>query len=252
MHDGLAAPSLVANSVAKRYGGRTALRGVTVGLSPGVGVLLGPNGAGKSTLCRILAGAEQPCEGLVESSMGSLGDRASRREHLAVSGWLPQAVTAPGTTTVFDYLNYAAWLKGIRRGSRPAAVARALELTDLTDRRRSLVRHLSGGMQRRLGLAQALVNSPSYLILDEPTAGLDPQQRDHLYGVISSIASDRVVLISTHLLEDVAVLARRIVVLIDGAVRFEGTPAAFAGLGRGEDDTARARSAFLSLLAHES
>jgi ABC-2 type transport system ATP-binding protein len=212
-------------------------------------VLLGPNGAGKSTLCRILAGAEAPSGGQVASTSGRFDTARSRRDHLGKSGWLPQAITLPRTTTVLDYLSYAAWLKGLSNRERKWAVDRVLDQTDLADRRRTPVRHLSGGMQRRLGLAQALVNDPIYLILDEPTAGLDPAQRDNLYALLSEISHERVVLISTHLLEDVSVLGQRVIVLHDRLIRFDGTVADFASTGEGPDEMSRTRSAFLRLLA---
>jgi ABC-2 type transport system ATP-binding protein len=239
---------LRAADVTKSYGGREVLSGVTFELGVGVAVLLGPNGAGKSTLCRILAGAEAPSSGQVASPSGGFNAGKLRRDHLRVSGWLPQSITLPRTTTVLDYLNYAAWLKGLSKRQRVQAVDRVLDQTELGDRRRSLVRHLSGGMQRRLGLAQALVNDPAYLILDEPTAGLDPQQRDNLYALISATCHERVVLISTHLLEDVSVLGQRVIVLNNRLVRFDGTVADFARTGDGPDEMSRTRSAFLRLL----
>ncbi|WP_158630726.1 ATP-binding cassette domain-containing protein [Nocardioides daphniae] len=164
-------------------------------LQPGVNVLLGRNGAGKSTLCRVLASAEQPTRGLLLTSEGPVTDLRSHRSRV---GWLPQTPPVAAHMRAGDYLHYAAWLKGLARRERQGAVADALERTGLGPRRHSRIGTLSGGMVRRLGIAQAIVHRPQLLVLDEPTVGLDPEQRIQFYATLrGALDDDTVTLLST-------------------------------------------------------
>ncbi|WP_170970178.1 ATP-binding cassette domain-containing protein [Nocardioides jishulii] len=233
-----------------QYDDRTALDEVSCALEPGVTVLLGRNGAGKSTLCRVLASAEQPTRGRV---LGPEGPVTDLRSHRARVGWLPQTPPVAAHMRAGDYLDYAAWLKGISRRDRPRAVAEALERTGLGARRGSRIGTLSGGMVRRLGIAQAIVHRPSLLVLDEPTVGLDPEQRVQFYATLrGALDADTVTLLSTHLLEDVGELAERVLVLDAGRMRFAGALETFlATVPASPDGDGRIRRAFMAQLTDE-
>ncbi len=212
-------------------------------------MLLGPNGAGKSTLTRLLLGVEFPDSGQVLRGGRSVAEGKVLREHHRRSGWLPQAFGYPTGMRVQDFLCYAAWLKEVPRGSRTALVEHALERVLLSDQRRRRLGQLSGGMLRRVGIAQAIVHQPDFVVLDEPTAGLDPEQRDYFHRTVAQVGRAATVVISTHLLEDVAVLAEHTVVLDDGRVLFDGHVDRLVARGEGPDTVSRIRSAFVGLLA---
>ncbi|HUR51296.1 MAG TPA: ATP-binding cassette domain-containing protein [Mycobacteriales bacterium] len=208
----------------KKYGRTHALRDVDLVLEPGVTGLLGPNGAGKTTLLRILATVLAPTTGRLEV----LGlDPAEPKQRTGVRrqlGYLPQELGFPTGFTVFAFVDYLAVLKEwTQAGPRHDEVRRVLELVDLADRSGKKVKALSGGQRRRLALAQALIGSPALMLLDEPTTGLDPEQRASLRGVLAEAARTSTVLLSTHQTEDVAALCERVVVLDAGRVCFNGT-----------------------------
>lgn len=222
------------DAVTKRFGATAALDGVSLEIGSGVTGLLGPNGAGKTTLIRVLATAEPPTSGTVRAlgheATGTLAERTEVRRRI---GYLPQEVGFARGMTCFSFVDYIAVLKewtGTR--ARHGEVRRVLGLVGLGDRASARVRTLSGGQRRRLALAQALIGDPSLLILDEPTAGLDPEQRVALRALLSARAGGAV-LLATHQTEDVAALCERVVVLAEGRVRFEGSVAGFVGTAAG-------------------
>ncbi|NYH79373.1 ABC-2 type transport system ATP-binding protein [Actinopolyspora biskrensis] len=215
------------NGVRHDYRGRTALRDVDLALPVGVTALLGPNGAGKSTLLGLLSTVLSPQRGRVElNGLDPVRDRRRYRESI---GFLPQRFTAPDQLTVAEFVTLSAWWRRVPRRERGPAVERALEATGLGERATSKVGELSGGMLRRLGIAQALVNEPPVLLLDEPTVGLDPRQRNALREVITELGAEHTVLLSTHLTEDVAAVAERVVVLDEGRVVADSTLAELTG-----------------------
>ncbi|MFL6159770.1 MAG: ABC transporter ATP-binding protein, partial [Marmoricola sp.] len=216
-------PTVALASVTHRYGGTAALTEVDLVLGSGTTVLLGRNGAGKSTLCRILTGLLPPTSGQVEREGRALTTAADWRWHHGATGWLPQSPAVPGSMTVQQYLRYAAWLKGIGRRSVQEAVDTAIRDADLVLQRDQRLKALSGGMLRRVGIAQAVAHRPSLVVLDEPTVGLDPEQRAAFHQLIRDLSADRAVLLSTHLLEDASAVADRVVVLDQGRVRFDGS-----------------------------
>ncbi|WP_418058481.1 ABC transporter ATP-binding protein [Pimelobacter simplex] len=218
--------------VTHSYKSVRALDGVTLHLRPGITVLLGRNGAGKSTLCRVLTGIERPDDGEVVRDGQALEHTADWRSHHARTGWLPQHLAAPMSMRVEQYLRYACWLKKVGATDVEARLEEAMVRTDLVEHRRRRLRQLSGGMLRRAGIAQAIVHEPSLLVLDEPTVGLDPEQRAWFHQIVRSLAADRTVFISTHLLEDVEAFPGRVVVLNRGAVCFDGTTDDLAAYGR--------------------
>ncbi|GHA11087.1 ABC transporter ATP-binding protein [Streptomyces spiroverticillatus] len=200
----------------KDHGGVFQLGPLTLDVTEGVTCLVGPNGAGKSTFFRLAAGLEKPSSGTLELHSDPRTGRA------AALGFLPQDPELPQGATCEEFLHYVAWVHRVPARHRKEAVATALGLTRLTDRATHKIRTLSGGMIRRLGIAQALIHDPALLLLDEPTVGLDPRQRIALRETITSIAAHRVVIISTHLVEDVRNLADRVIILDTGEVVFDG------------------------------
>ncbi|MEU8181136.1 ABC transporter ATP-binding protein [Micromonospora sp. NPDC049044] len=231
-----------ADGLALRYGRTTALEDVSFTLRTGVTGLLGPNGAGKTTLLRIVATA-LPAGGGTLRVFGH--DPSTSPGRLAVRrrlGYLPQDPGFHPSFTAFEFVDYVAILKELtHRTARHAEVARVLSAVGLADRRRSRIRTLSGGMRQRLALAAALVGDPDLVILDEPTVGLDPEQRLRFRELVADLGERRTVLLSTHQTEDVMSLCQEVVVLDRGRVRFAGTPAELAGLAAGRVWTSAAR-----------
>lgn len=202
--------------VTKRYRDKMAAADVSLTLTAGVWGLLGANGAGKTTLMRMLAGILRPTEGQILCDgveIGALG--AAYREKL---GYLPQEFGFYPEFTVQDYLEYMAALKGLPRAEAARQIDALLERVSLAEVRRKKIVKLSGGMKRRVGIAQALLNDPEILILDEPTAGLDPGERVRFRNLLSEFAQDRIVLISTHIVSDVEYIAAENAVMKDGII----------------------------------
>jgi ABC-2 type transport system ATP-binding protein len=221
--------------VRKSYGGIAALAELDLELGPGITGLLGPNGAGKTTLIRILATLLPPSAGRVGVNgwwTSDLRDRVEIRRRL---GYLPQDLGLYPRFTVFEFVDYLALLKELddpaERHRRVRAALAAVELEDLARRK---IRTLSGGMRRRVGIAQAIVADPLLLLLDEPTTGLDPEQRMRFRQLIAGIGEQRTVVLSTHLVEDVAAVCTQVVVLWQGRVRFHGTPSQLRQLADGQ------------------
>ena len=230
------------DGLTRRYGHTCALDQVSLDLPAGITGVLGPNGAGKTTLLSILATVAAPDAG----RLTVLGyDPADRRERLQIRrslGYLPQELGYHRHFKVAAFLNYVAILKEITdRRLRHAEIARVLAETGLEPVAGMPIRALSGGMRRRLGLAQALLGEPRLLVLDEPAAGLDPEQRLRFREMLSQLPSGRVVVLSTHQVDDVIAICSSVVVLLGGRVRFTGTPAGLAALAAGKVWTAAVR-----------
>ena len=202
-------------NISKKYGRVTALKSVNITLGSGIYALLGPNGSGKSTMMNIIAGILPPTDGEIlynGQSIRSLG--TAYRERI---GYMPQYPGMYPSFTVRDFLLYMSELKGLPRGSEGEVdyILRRVELDDCADRKISA---LSGGMKQRLSLAQAVLSLPEIIILDEPTAGLDPKQRIAVRNFISETASDRTVLWATHIVPDIEGIAREVIILKQGEV----------------------------------
>ena len=201
--------------------GKKALQGVNLELdSPSLVGLLGPNGAGKSTLMKLLVAGLLPTGGAIRVD----GEPLLRRERAlkARLGYLPQDFGLYDELTVTEFLDYMGALKGLR-DSR-AAIQSAIEEVHLEEKARAKIRTLSGGQRQRVGIAQALLGEPELLIFDEPTVGLDPEERIHFRNLFSRLAQKRLVLLSTHIIEDVQSVCSRLLVLHRGKLRFDGPP----------------------------
>jgi ABC-2 type transport system ATP-binding protein len=215
-------------------------------LTDGVTALVGVNGAGKSTLMRHLAGALRPAVGRVHVSGSDIYGHG-RAAGLRQVGYLPQEYSLPRELRVQTSVTYAAWMRGVGRRESKALAGAALEAVGLSARARHRVHTLSGGMLRRLSLAQAMVGEPGFLLLDEPTTGLDPEQRAAMRDLVAAVPDGRVALVSSHVMEDVHTLARNILVLEDGAVIWHGGIQDFCERFGGPDRSAEV--AFLTLLS---
>lgn len=215
---------LTLTNLTKTYpGGAAALKGVDLELGAGLFGLLGPNGAGKSTLMRILATLQRPDGGSVRfEGVDALANPELLRRRL---GYLPQEFGVYPKVSALALLDYLALLKGLHdRRARDAQVDALLHLTNLHAVRKEAVASFSGGMKQRFGIAQALLGDPRLVIVDEPTAGLDPEERNRFHNLLSEISERVVVLLSTHIVEDVRDLCPRMAILAEGRILLQGEP----------------------------
>ena len=207
------------SNLQKSFGKKQALRGVNLELTHGIFGLLGPNGAGKTTLLRTLLG-------LYQSDGGSIcidGEDLTNTKKLAEkTGYLPQRFGGFGTMRTGDFLEYIAALKQIK--DPEAEIEEALRLTNLLERREDKIKALSGGMLRRLGIAQTVLGKPELMIFDEPTTGLDPEERIRFRNLILQLPRDRVILISAHIVDDVAMICDKVAVMRTGTCIFHAEP----------------------------
>jgi ABC-2 type transport system ATP-binding protein len=219
----------------RRFGRTQAVAGVDLQAGPGVFGLLGPNGAGKTSLLRMLATVIPPSSGtlrLLGRDPVSYGPRREVRRRL---GYLPQNLGYYPSFTVAEFVEYFALLKEMPAFRVPAAVATAIERVELGGKARSKLRTLSGGMLRRVGIAQAIVNEPDLLLLDEPTAGLDPEQRVSFRVMLRDLGQHATVIVSTHLVEDVGAACTQVALMDAGKIVFHGTPAELTDRAEGTD-----------------
>ncbi|MDQ6858587.1 MAG: ATP-binding cassette domain-containing protein [Chloroflexota bacterium] len=222
------------NGLSKAFGEVHALRGVDLTISTGMFGLLGPNGAGKTTLMRILAGVLHASTGSAHVGPHDLASADGRQAVKWILGYLPQELGVYPDLTGGEFLDYIAILKGMRdRARRRTRVTELIGTVGLEDAARRQLRTYSGGMKRRIGIAQALLNDPKLLIVDEPTAGLDPEERIRFRNLLVALASDRTVILSTHIVEDVAQTSNRVALLSAGRVVFDGTTGELARAATG-------------------
>jgi ABC-2 type transport system ATP-binding protein len=219
----------------RRLGRTQAVAGVTMATSRGVFGLLGPNGAGKTSLLRTLATVISPSSGRLRLLGRDPGDYGQRREIRRRLGYLPQNLGFYPRFTVVEFVEYFALLKEMPPARVPAAVAAAVERVGLGDKARARMGTLSGGMLRRVGIAQAIVNEPELLLLDEPTAGLDPEQRVAFRTLLRDLGRDATVVVSTHLVEDVGAACAEVGLMDQGRIVFQGTPDELVARGEGTD-----------------
>ena len=217
---------LTINNLSKTYpNGVKALDNVSLTIPTGMFGLLGPNGAGKSTLMRTIATLQEPDSGSVQ--MGEIDVLKDKHELRKVLGYLPQEFGVYPRVSAVDLLNHMAMLKGVSNGKeRKELVSALLERVNLYEHRKKSVSGYSGGMRQRFGIAQALIGNPQLIIVDEPTAGLDPGERNRFYNLLSEIGENVIVILSTHIVEDVRELCSTMAIINDGRLLYSGTPGA--------------------------
>ncbi len=210
---------LIFDRVTKQYKNKLAVDRVSLSLKQGVYGLLGANGAGKTTLMRMMCGVLKPDSGEILWDGRTVEEEAYRD----VLGYLPQEFGYYPDFSAMDFLMYLGALKGIPKKQARGKALELLELTDLSPAAKKKIKTFSGGMKQRLGIAQALLNNPKVLVLDEPTAGLDPKERVRFRNLISKLGNDRIVLLSTHIVSDVEHIADVILVMKAGSIIHQGT-----------------------------
>ena len=208
---------LTVHGLTKQYKDKRAVDRVDLRLTEGINGLLGANGAGKTTLMRMLCGILKPTAG----SIALDGVDVSSEDYRAVLGYLPQDFGYYPDFTGLDFLLYLAALKGLSRSHAKRKAKELLELVSLKDAGKKKIKTYSGGMKQRLGIAQALLNDPSLLIVDEPTAGLDPKERVRFRKLIAGLGQDTIVLLSTHIVSDVEKIAGHMLMMSEGKIIFD-------------------------------
>ncbi len=209
------------NNISKKYGKFEALKSVNITFENGIYGLLGANGAGKTTLINILIGALNTTEG--EILLDGVNIEKLGTDYLKLIGYMPQYPKFYPNYMVDEFLEYMCCIKAIKRTQRKQRIEEVLGAVNLAEHRKKKIKELSGGMRQRLGIAQALLNKPKILVLDEPTAGLDPGERIRFRNIITEVAKDRMILIATHIVSDVEYIANHIIMLQKGHLVCEGT-----------------------------
>lgn len=210
---------LIIDRITKQYKNLIAVDRLSLNLTSGVYGLLGANGAGKTTLMRMICGILKPTSGEVKFN----GIDVSEEEYRDALGYLPQDFGYYPEFSAQDFMYYMASLKGMTKAQAKAKTKELFEIVSLSEVAKKKIKTFSGGMKQRLGIAQALLNNPKILILDEPTAGLDPKERVRFRNLISELGNDRIVLLSTHIVSDVEDIANSILVMKDGQLIHNGS-----------------------------
>ena len=231
------------DSVTKEYKDKVAVKNFTVTLGNGIYGLLGPNGAGKTTLMRMIADVVKPTSGNIY--LDSRDKDMLDEDYRDLIGYLPQDIGFYKTFTAEKYLAYIAALKGIDKNIAKEKINDLLSFVNLEGDRKRKVGGFSGGMRQRLGIAQALLNDPKILILDEPTAGLDPNERIRFKNVISNISRDKIIILSTHIVSDIEFIANEIIIMKSGELIDKSKPADLVEKIRGKVWTVRANDEIL-------
>lgn len=219
-------PTLQINQLNKTYSnGLKALQNINLSIGPGLFGLLGPNGAGKSSLMKIIAGLETASSGTIHfNEMDILTDPLYIKQRL---GFLPQDFGVYPNISALELLDYLAVLKGIPKAGRKEQVLALLQKVNLYEKRKQEVFSFSGGMRQRFGIAQALLGNPELILVDEPTAGLDPEERNRFNNLLSELGEQIIVVLSTHIVEDVKSLCTKMAILIQGELVAQGSPEDF-------------------------
>ncbi|WDV47080.1 ATP-binding cassette domain-containing protein [Clostridiaceae bacterium M8S5] len=216
----------------KFKGGVTALNNINLGIDEGIFGLLGQNGAGKTTLMRILTTLLKPTNGNIEI-FGIRVEKNNYDEIKKIIGYLPQELGLYPTMTVRESLDYIGGLYGLSYKERKKRIDLLLEKTNMIEHQRKKNKQLSGGMKRRVGLIQAMINSPKVLVVDEPTAGVDPEERIKIRSMLADFSKGRIILFSTHMIEDIGATCNQLCILNKGNVMFKGTTQELLGKSKG-------------------
>lgn len=213
---------LVIDRLTKQYKNKIAVDRFSMNLKPGIYGLLGANGAGKTTLMRMICDIQKPTSGQIKyngTDISKLGER-----YRDILGYLPQDFGYYPDFTANDFLMYIATLKGLSKVAATTRIHELLQIVSLQNEKNQKIKTFSGGMKQRLGIAQAMINNPKILILDEPTAGLDPKERVKFRNLISSFSRDKIIILSTHIVSDIEFIADKIIVMKNGNKILMGTP----------------------------
>lgn len=208
-------------NVTKKYGDKKAVNNLSLTLTNGVYALLGANGSGKTTLMRMIADVLKPTQGEIHLDGEKIGKLDAEYRNLI--GYLPQNFGYYKDFTAEDFLYYFCALKGINGSFRKSRTEELLKYVDLYGERKKKIKTFSGGMRQRLGIAQALLNNPAILILDEPTAGLDPKERIRFRNLMTEMSKDRIVIYATHIVSDISFIADRVLIMKEGKIVADGT-----------------------------
>ena len=224
--------NLKVERVTHQYKNFTALNNINCEFTPGIYGLLGPNGAGKSTFMRILVDVLAPTSGMVNYNGRNI--TVLKSQYREILGYLPQDFNGYPHFTAYQFLLYVANLKGLSKDFAKQRVDELLQLVGLDDAKNKKLKGFSGGMKRRVGIAQALLNDPDILILDEPTAGLDPSERIRLRGILSKMAKNKIIILSTHIVSDIESVADQVLLLRKGELIEHATPTEFLEKMKGQ------------------
>jgi len=238
-------PSIQIQNLSKFYGKKQALCNINLNIKPGMFGLLGKNGAGKTTLMKIVATLLKKQEGNVTVCGIPIEKAAEIRK---IIGYLPQDFNMYGAMTVYQALDYLGVLSGMSKSERKVRISTLLTQVNLAEHSGKKVRVLSGGMKQRLGIAQALLHDPKVLIVDEPTAGLDPEERVRFRNLLCEVAENKTVILSTHIVGDVEATCEEIAILHEGRLLFNGTVSELCGLADGSVYIAEVTQKELSLI----
>lgn len=219
----------------KFYGKKQALKDVTITIESGMFGLLGRNGAGKTTLMKVLATLLKKEQGSVSICGIEVTESSKIR---SITGYLPQDFSMYPNMSVYEAMDYLGVLSGLKKQERRERIPKLLQQVNLQDNHKTKVKALSGGMKRRLGIAQAILHNPKVLIVDEPTAGLDPEERVRFRNLLCEIAQDRIVILSTHIVGDIEATCEDIAVLDEGQILFQGTVGKLISFAQGNVYTA--------------
>lgn len=226
---------IVMENVSKFYGKKQALKSVSLSIDEGMFGLLGRNGAGKTTLMKILATLHSATEGNVQVCGIDIRERQKIR---SITGYLPQDFSMYGNMGAYEAMDYLGVLSGLKKQERKERIPELLDRVNLGDNYKTKVKAMSGGMRRRLGIAQAVLNNPKVLIVDEPTAGLDPEERVRFRNLLSEIAQDRIVILSTHIVGDIEAACEKVAILDNGDIKYDGTVENMLNMASGKIFTA--------------
>ena len=211
--------------LSKSYGNLLALNNINLTLTPGIYALLGSNGAGKSTLINLLTGNLKPSSGCILYNGKNISEL--NKDYRAILGYMPQQQGLYEQFNAYRFLNYMAALKGMDKKTTKTEIDRVLKIVNLQEDAHRLLGQYSGGMKQRILVAQAIMNQPDIIILDEPTAGLDPKERIRIRNIISEIAGDKIILFATHVVSDIEHIAKEVILIKNGNILDHQSPLDF-------------------------